>query len=60
MRDKPSPGRSTEAVTLAMVANVEVLFNKDRRVTLQEVANQLSISKASAHQILHEKLGMNK
>ena len=28
-------------------------------VTLQEVAIQFSISKASSHQILHEKLGMS-
>ena len=43
-----------------MVANVEVFVNKDRRVTLQETANQFSIGKASAYQILHEKIGMSK
>ena len=30
-----------------MVANVEAFVNKDRRVTLQEVANKFSISKTS-------------
>ena len=29
-------------------------------MTLQEVANQFSISKALAYQILHEKIGMSK
>ena len=38
-----------------MVAKVEVFVNKDRRVTLQKVANQFSIGKAWAHPILHEK-----
>ena len=50
MREKPRP----------MVANVEVFVNKDCRVTLQEVANQLSVGKASAHQILHKKIGVSK
>ena len=45
MRDKPRPGRPAEAVTPTMVVNVEVFVNKDHRVTLQEVANQLSIGK---------------
>ena len=37
--------------------NVEVLVNKDRRVTMQEVANQYSIGigNDSAHKILNEK-----
>ena len=55
VRDKPRPGRPGEAVTTTMVVNVKVSANKDHRVTLQKVANQLSISKASAYQILHEK-----
>ena len=59
MMDKPRPGRPTEAVTPTMVANVEVFVNKDRRVTLQEIANQFSIGKVLAHQILHEKVGMS-
>ena len=37
-----------------------VSVNKDGRVTLQAIANQFSISKASVHQILHEKIGMSK
>ena len=43
-----------------MVGNVEVFVNKDHRVTLQEVSNQFSISKALAHQILHKNLSMSK
>ena len=43
-----------------MVANVEVFVSKDHKVTLQEVANQFSISKGSAHRILHEKIGISK
>ena len=51
--DKTRSGRP--AVTPTMVVNVEVLVNRDHRVTLQEVANQFSISKASAHKILLKK-----
>ena len=43
VRDKPRPRRPAEAVTPTIVANVEVLVNKNCRVTLQKVANQLSI-----------------
>ena len=42
------------------MASVEVFVNKGPRVTLQEVANQFSISEVSALQILHENLGMSK
>ena len=52
--------RPAEAVIPTMVANVEAFVNKDRRVTLEEVANKLSIGKASAHKILHEPLAMSK
>ena len=64
VRDKPKPGgplswgwgegvgeRPAKAVTPIMVANVEVSVNKDRRVTLQEVVNQFSISRVSVHPI---------
>ena len=60
MRDKPTPGRSAEAVTFITVTIVEVIYQQNQRVALQLVANQLSIDKVSAHQILHEKLGMSK
>ena len=43
-----------------MVANVGVFVNKDRRVTLQDIANQFSIGKTSAYQILHEKIDISK
>ena len=44
-----------------MVVNVEVLFvNQGSRMTFQNVGNQFSIGKASAHQILQEQIGMSK
>ena len=43
-----------------MVGNVEVFVNKECRVILQEVANQFSICKGSAHQILQKNLGLSK
>ena len=49
MRDKPRPGWPAEAVISTMVATVEAFVKKDHRVTLQEVANQFSTAKASAH-----------
>ena len=42
------------------MATVQVFVNKGCRVILQEVAGRFSIGKASAHQILHQKLGMSK
>ena len=44
-------GGGTEAVTPTNVANVKVLINKNRRVTLQEGDYQFSIGRASAYQI---------
>ena len=55
VRDMPWPGRLSEAVSPTVVAYVAVFINKDSRMTLQEVAIKLSICKASAYQILHEK-----
>ena len=49
MRDKPRPGRPAETVNPTLVANVEVFVNKDRRVTLQNIADQFSTGKASVH-----------
>ena len=39
---------------------VEVFVNRNRIVTLQEEANQFSIGTASAKQILHKQLSLNK
>ena len=55
MRDKPWPERPADAVTSTTVVNIDAFVNKDRRVTLQAVACQFGISKASAHQIVHKK-----
>ena len=60
IRDKPRPGRPAVAVTPTVVANVEVFVNKGCRVTLLTVANQFSILKASADQMLHEKISVSK
>ena len=60
MKDKPRPGRPTETVIPKMMANGEVLVKRDSKVTLQEVANQLSIGKASVIQILHKELSRSK
>ena len=54
MRGKPRPGRPAKAVAPTMVAIVKVFVNKDCRETLQEVANQFSIGKPSAHEIFHK------
>ena len=48
VRDKPWPARPAESMTPTMVANIEVLVNKDRRVTLQEVANQFNSTRKAA------------
>ena len=59
MRNKPRLERPAEVVTSKMVRVLKFLSTKIA-VTLQEVANQFSIGKASAHQILHETLGVSK
>ena len=59
MRDKSRLGRPTEALTSTMAANIEILSTKIA-VTLQGVANQFIIGKASAHQIYTQKIGMSK
>jgi histone-lysine N-methyltransferase SETMAR len=56
--DRRRTGRPAEAVTPTMVANVKAFVKKNRRVTLEEVANKFSIGKA--HKILHEHVGMSK
>ena len=43
-----------------MVANVEILVNKDHKMTLQEEANRFSIGKALVHQLLQQKIGVSK
>ena len=55
MRDKPRSWRLTEADP-AKAANVEPVLNKDRSVTLQEIAYQFSIGKASTYKILNEQI----
>ena len=47
VRDNPRPARLFGAVTPTMVANVQafIIISKDRKVTLQEIAYQLSNSK---------------
>ena len=60
MRDNPRTGRPAEAVTPTMLTNVEVFVNKDRRMTLREVANRFSIGKVSVQPTLHEDIGMSK
>ena len=60
MRDNPRTGRPAEAVTPTMLTNVEVFFNKDRRMTLREVANRFSIRKVSVQPTLREDIGMSK
>ena len=57
--DKPRQESLAEEVPPTKVAN-EDFVNKDHRVALQEVASQFSIGKASAHNHIHETLGMRK
>lgn len=53
-------GRPACIVTPQMVKNVESYIMKDRRVTLQEVANRFSISKGSVFKIVRDNLGLSK
>ena len=54
---KALAGRPAKAVTPTMLVNVEVFINKDNRLTLLEVANQLSIGKAPTYK-KHTTMGL--
>jgi len=58
--DEPRSGRPSTAVTEESVAAVEKIVMEDRHVTIREIALTMDISTSTAHEILHNRLQLNK
>jgi hypothetical protein len=57
--DDPRSGRPSTSKTDDNVANVREVIRSNRRLTVREVAEEVSISKTVCHEILAENLGMH-
>ena len=60
IEDSPSSGRTISATDERTIRAVENLVIEDRRITIQAIAEILSISSGTAHSILHDHLHMTK
>ena len=60
LEDDPRSGRPSTAVTEESVAAVEKIVMEDRHVTIREIAQTMDISSSTAHEILHNRLQLNK
>jgi len=58
--DDPRSGRPSTSKTDDNVANVREVIRSNRRLTVREVAEEVSISKTVCHEILTENLGMHR
>jgi histone-lysine N-methyltransferase SETMAR len=58
--DDPRSGRPSSAITKTTVAAIRDLVLADPFLTIDEIAEEVGISHGSAHQILHDELGMRK
>jgi len=52
--DSPRPGQAHRVVTPVAIAAVEVIVKENRRVTVNEIAAHLDMSRGSAHHIVHD------
>ena len=60
LEDDPREGRPSLAITDENVRAVETRIMADRRVTVQQIAEDVGISAGSVSTIIHERLGINK
>ena len=58
--DDPRSGQPSTSKTDDNVAKVREVIRSDRRLTVREVAEEVSISKTVCHEILTENLGMHR
>jgi len=58
--DDPCSGRPSTSKTDDNVAKVREVIRSNRRLTVREVAEEVSISKTVCHEILTENLGMHR
>ncbi len=59
VKDKPRPGRP-KMRTAAKVAQLRQAVGQDKRLTMRELAEQVSVSKDSAHRMLRKDLNLKK
>jgi transposase len=60
VEDEQRSGRPSTSRTDENVERVRILVDKDRRVTVRFIANELELNKNTVNQILNEELGMRK
>lgn len=60
LEDDPRSGRPSTSVTAENVETVEELIEKDRRVTIHEIACSTGIAATQVHEIIHRHLHMSK
>ena len=60
LKDEERSGRPSTSITDSNVEDVRAMILKNRRVTINEVANHFEISHGSAYDIIHNRLGFRK
>ena len=60
LEDDPRPGRPVTATTQENVDHVHHMVMDDRRITVNQVASSVGISRERVENILHNELGMSK
>ncbi|XP_076056348.1 protein GVQW3-like [Oratosquilla oratoria] len=58
--DDPRSGRPSTSISVENIDAARNLIEKDRRITIESVADTLNISVGSAHTILVDSLGLSK
>ena len=59
-KDEPSSDRPSTSRTLEMIDKVQQMLAQDRRLALRLIAEELCISKDTAHNIVRDYLGKRK
>ncbi|GBO33015.1 hypothetical protein AVEN_236748-1 [Araneus ventricosus] len=60
IKDLPRPGQAHIVTNSAMTSAVNELIRQNRRITIREIAVELSIRKGTVHHIIHKKIGYGK
>ncbi|GBO00007.1 hypothetical protein AVEN_275558-1 [Araneus ventricosus] len=60
IKDLPGPGHAHVVTNSATISVVDELIRQNRRITILEIAFELSINKGTVHHIIHKNLGYGK
>ncbi|GBN38529.1 hypothetical protein AVEN_270425-1 [Araneus ventricosus] len=60
IKDLARPGPAHVVTNSATISAVDELIRQNRRITIREIAVELSLSKGTVHHIIHKKLGYGK